>query len=134
MLSQTQIAVHEADLIFFLMDGRQGVTPVDSYFARWLRKENPTAPIHLVANKLEGYPDRWQDAHNECYQLGMGEAIPISAEHGEGLSLLLDALIPAYDRFETKDQDTQQIDVEDNKIDEEVRLSPIFLILTNSSR
>nr|CCA22109.1 ras family GTPase putative [Albugo laibachii Nc14]CCA23399.1 ras family GTPase putative [Albugo laibachii Nc14] len=119
MLSQTKIAVHEADLIFFLIDGRQGVTPVDSYFARWLRKENASAPIHAVANKLEGYPDRWQDSLNECYQLGMGEAIPISAEHGEGVSLLLDALIPSYDLFEKRNPVIQQNNEDDNKIDED---------------
>lgn len=100
MLEQTRKAVHEADLVFFLIDGRQGVTPIDSHFARWLRRENPEAPVHLVANKVEGYPDRWEDSLNECYQLGMGDAIPLSAEHGEGITNLIDVLIPAYDAHE----------------------------------
>ncbi|RLN87087.1 hypothetical protein BBJ28_00010947 [Nothophytophthora sp. Chile5] len=100
MLEQTRRAVHEADLVFFLIDGRQGITPIDTHFARWLRKEDPEAPVHLVANKVEGYPDRWEDALNDCYQLGLGGAIPMSAEHGEGITLLLDAIIPAYDAFE----------------------------------
>ncbi|EEY58454.1 ras family GTPase, putative [Phytophthora infestans T30-4] len=95
MLEQTRLAVHEADLVFFLVDGRQGITPVDKHFARWLRKENPQAPIHLVANKLEGDPERWEDELNDCYQLGMGGAIPLSAEHGEGITLLLDEIIPS---------------------------------------
>lgn len=100
MLEQTRKAVHEADLVFFLIDGRQGVTPIDSHFARWLRRENPEAPVHLVANKVEGYPDRWEDSMNECYQLGLGSAIPLSAEHGEGITNLIDMLIPAYDAHE----------------------------------
>lgn len=39
---------------------------------RWLRKENPAAPIHLVANKLEGYPGAWEEEHLQFYELGMG--------------------------------------------------------------
>lgn len=105
MLEQTRKAVHEADLVFFLIDGRQGVTPIDSHFARWLRKENPVAPVHLVANKVEGYPDRWEEEMNECFQLGMGDAIPLSAEHGEGITHLLDVLIPAYDAHEKESQE-----------------------------
>ncbi|GMF18572.1 unnamed protein product [Phytophthora lilii] len=104
MLEQTRLALHEADLVFFLVDGRQGVTPVDSHFARWLRRENPTAPVHLVANKLEGDPARWEDELNDCYQLGMGGAIPLSAEHGEGITLLLDEIIPEYEKFEKEKQ------------------------------
>ncbi|KAG6622663.1 ribosome-associated GTPase EngA [Phytophthora cinnamomi] len=100
MLEQTRRAVHEADLVFFLVDGRQGVTHVDTHFARWLRRENPKAPVHLVANKLEGDPARWESELNDCYQLGMGGAIPLSAEHGEGITLLLDEIIPEYEKFE----------------------------------
>ncbi|ETI50897.1 ribosome-associated GTPase EngA [Phytophthora nicotianae CJ01A1] len=107
MLEQTRLAVHEADLVFFLVDGRQGITPVDKHFARWLRKENPRAPIHLVANKLEGDPERWEDELNDCYQLGMGGAIPLSAEHGEGITLLLDEIIPVYEKFEKDKQDKE---------------------------
>ncbi|KAF4147657.1 KH-domain-like of EngA bacterial GTPase enzymes C-terminal [Phytophthora infestans] len=107
MLEQTRLAVHEADLVFFLVDGRQGITPVDKHFARWLRKENPQAPIHLVANKLEGDPERWEDELNDCYQLGMGGAIPLSAEHGEGITLLLDEIIPVYEKFEKEKQDKE---------------------------
>lgn len=104
MLEQTRLAVHEADLVFFLIDGRQGITPVDTYFARWLRREDTKAPIHLVANKLEGDPKRWDDELTDCYQLGMGGAIPLSAEHGEGVTLLLDEIIPLYEKFEQEKQ------------------------------
>jgi GTP-binding protein len=100
MLEQTRHAVHEADLVFFLIDGRQGITPIESHFARWLRKEDPSAPIHLVANKVEGYPDKWQDSIDECYQLGMGSPIPLSAEHGEGMTNLIDVLMPMIDEHD----------------------------------
>lgn len=108
MLEQTRRAVHEADLVFFLVDGRQGVTPIDAHFARWLRRENPEAPVHLVANKIEGDPDRFDDAINYCFRLGMGSPILLSAEHGEGTTDLLDVLIPAYDAFEKEQDDVQQ--------------------------
>ncbi|TDH69178.1 hypothetical protein CCR75_002869 [Bremia lactucae] len=107
MLEQTRLAVHEVDLVFFMVDGRQGVTPIDTHFARWLRRENPKAPIHLVANKLEGHPDRWETELNDCYSLGMGGAIPLSAEHGEGLTLLLDEIIPLYETFEQMKNDKE---------------------------
>lgn len=109
MLEQTRLAVHEADLVFFLIDGRQSVTPIDSHFARWLRRENPHAPIHLVANKLEGDADRWQSELNDCYQLGFDQAIPLSAEHGEGITGLLDVIIPLYDAHEAEQDEIQAL-------------------------
>jgi GTP-binding protein len=120
MLEQTRLAVHEANLVFFLVDGRQGITPVDTHFARWLRRENPKAPIHLVANKLEGGPERWDDELNDCYQLGMGSAIPLSAEHGEGITLLLDEIIPLYEKFEAEKKEKEaQIKEEDGEKEED---------------
>ncbi|KAL4163804.1 hypothetical protein KRP22_005231 [Phytophthora ramorum] len=120
MLEQTRLAVHEADVVFFLIDGRQGITPVDTHFARWLRRENPKAPIHLVANKLEGDPERWQDELNDCYQLGMGGAIPLSAEHGEGITLLLDEIIPEYEKFEkVKELKEAQVKEEEGEQEED---------------
>ncbi|CAH0489558.1 unnamed protein product [Peronospora farinosa] len=121
MLEQTRLAVHEADLVFFLVDGRQGITPVDTHFARWLRRENPKASVHLVANKLEGDPERWETELNDCYELGMGGAIPLSAEHGEGITLLLDEVIPMYEKFEKekhhKEAQGKEEDVEPEKDD-----------------
>ncbi|GMF19764.1 unnamed protein product [Phytophthora fragariaefolia] len=123
MLEQTRRAVHEADVIFFLVDGRQGVTHVDTHFARWLRRENPAAPVHLVANKLEGDPARWESELNDCFQLGMGGAIPLSAEHGEGLTLLLDEIIPEYEKFEklkeAKEAQTKQEQEQEEQEDDD---------------
>jgi predicted GTPase len=132
MLEQTRLAVHEADLVFFLIDGRQGVTPIDAHFARWLRKENAVAPVHLVANKLEGDSSRWESELNDCFQLGLGQAIPLSAEHGEGTTDLLDVILPLYDAHE-KQQDeieaahkaeAQEEGVATDKDDDDVRLGP----------
>ncbi|NQW00233.1 MAG: ribosome biogenesis GTPase Der [Rhodospirillales bacterium] len=90
MREQTEMAMAEADVTLFLIDGRAGVLPLDEHFANWLRK-NPT-PTLLVVNKCEGKAGR--AGLYESYGLGLGEPIPFSAEHGEGLSELYDALLP----------------------------------------
>ena len=88
MLAQTESAVNAADAVFFLIDARAGITPLDSHFAQWLRQKD--RPVVLVANKCEG---RKADAGlYEAFSLGLGQPIPISAEHGEGVLLLEDAL------------------------------------------
>ncbi|MGE0117050.1 MAG: ribosome biogenesis GTPase Der [Dongiaceae bacterium] len=90
MRRQTERAVADADLALFLIDARAGVTPVDRHFAAWLRKSGK--PVVLVANKCEG---RVGDAGlAEAFALGLGEPIPLSAEHGEGLGDLYDAVRP----------------------------------------
>lgn len=90
MREQTEMALAEADVTLFLIDGRAGVVPLDEHFANWLRK-HPT-PTLLVVNKCEGKAGR--GGLYESYGLGLGEPIPFSAEHGEGLSELYDALAP----------------------------------------
>lgn len=95
MREQTEMALQEADVTLFLIDGRAGVVPLDEHFASWLRKQ-PT-PTLLVVNKCEGKAGR--AGLYESYGLGLGEPIPLSAEHGEGLSELYDALAP-YDKEE----------------------------------
>ena len=88
MRRQTERAVADADLALFMIDARAGVTPVDRHFAAWLRKAGK--PVVVVANKAEG---RAGDAGlAEAFALGFGDPIPFSAEHGEGLSDLYDAL------------------------------------------
>ncbi len=90
MRQQTELALTEADVTLFLIDGRAGVVPLDEHFANWLRK-HPT-PTLLVVNKCEGKAGK--AGLYESYGLGLGEPIPLSAEHGEGLSELYDALLP----------------------------------------
>ncbi|HSR71944.1 MAG TPA: ribosome biogenesis GTPase Der, partial [Kiloniellales bacterium] len=88
MQAQTDRAVAEADLVLLLIDARTGVTPLDEHFAARLRRG--PAPVVLVANKCEGALG--EAGRLEAFALGLGEAIPISAEHGLGLSDLHDAM------------------------------------------
>ena len=88
MRAQTERAAQEADLVLFVIDARDGVTPVDQSFARWLRKQG--RPLLLLANKSEGKPGAAGIA--EAYGLGLGEPIAISAEHGEGFGDLYDGI------------------------------------------
>ena len=88
MQAQTKAAIAAADVALFLIDARTGTTPLDQAFADLLRKSG--RPVILLANKAEG---RAAEAGVlEAYALGLGEPIPISAEHGEGLADLYDAL------------------------------------------
>jgi GTP-binding protein len=88
MRAQTETAMAQADAILFLVDARAGLTPADRAFAAAVRKAG--RPVVLVANKSEG---RSASAGiYEAFGLGLGEPIGVSAEHGEGLSDLCDAL------------------------------------------
>ena len=94
MLEQTRRAVAEADVALLLIDARAGVTPIDSEFAGSLRRG--TTPVVLVANKCES--GAGQAGLLESYALGLGEPVPLSAEHGEGMALLYEALSPFVDQ------------------------------------
>lgn len=89
MRSQTEQALQEADVTLMLYDARSGVTPMDEHFASWLRRSK--AHSILAANKCEG---KLANANvYEAYGLGLGEPIAISAEHGEGLGELYQAIV-----------------------------------------
>ncbi len=88
MLKQTQSAIAGADAVLFLMDARVGLTPTDRSFADLVRKSGK--PTILVANKSEGAAG--QTGALEAYALGLGEPVAMSAEHGEGLADLYDAV------------------------------------------
>jgi GTPase len=88
MQAQTAAAVIQADAVLFVVDARAGVTPVDRAFADVVRKSGK--PAILVANKSEGRAGA--DGAFEAYTLGLGDPVAISAEHGEGLADLYDAL------------------------------------------
>jgi GTP-binding protein len=88
MRAQTEAAIRESDAVMFMIDARVGVTPVDHAFADIVRRAGK--PVILVANKCEGKVG-WSGAY-EAFELGLGEPVPISAEHNEGLSGLFDAL------------------------------------------
>ena len=88
MRAQTDRAVATADLALLLIDARAGITPLDRHFADWLRR-GPT-PVVLVANKCESRAG--EAGRLEAFALGLGEPVPLSAEHNLGLSDLRDAI------------------------------------------
>jgi GTPase len=103
MSAQTQAAVSDADAALFLIDAREGLTPFDEEIGRWLRTQ--TTPVIVVANKVEG---RAAEAGVlEAYRLGLGEPIAVSAEHGEGVADLFEALRPhvEHEHFEIETED-----------------------------
>ena len=85
---QTEIAIHEANLIIFVVDGRAGVLPVEKTFSRYLIKTNK--PVVVLVNKCEG--SKGMLGLTESNSLGFETVIPFSAEHGDGLSDLYDTL------------------------------------------
>lgn len=90
MRALTERSLDEADVALLVIDARNGITSADRHFARWLRRSG--RPIVLVANKAEA---RSTLANiGEAYALGLGDPVPISAQHGEGLAELYEQLRP----------------------------------------
>jgi GTP-binding protein len=106
MRQQTEAAVDGAQVALFVVDGRAGITPLDEEIARWLR--STTTPVVFAVNKAEG--KHGQDTVMEGYALGFGEGIAISAEHGEGLADLFQALMPYVDGAEPEASDIESPD------------------------
>jgi len=91
MRAQTETAIDEADLTLFVVDAKMGLTHVDKTLAEMLRKRG--RPVVLVANKSEA---RGSDSgFYDAFTLGLGEPCPISAEHGQGMMDLRDAIVEA---------------------------------------
>jgi GTPase len=86
---QAQLAIDEADVIIFLVDGREGLSSADRNVGTILRRSGK--PIVLGVNKLD-HPKHHVSAY-EFYELGFGEPIPVSSEHGSGTGDLLDAVV-----------------------------------------
>ncbi|NMB00509.1 MAG: ribosome biogenesis GTPase Der [Firmicutes bacterium] len=90
---QAMIAVEQADVIVFVVDGRAGLTGVDEEIADILRRHNK--PVILCVNKAESTESVWEAAV-DFYSLGMGEPILVSAEHGRNIGDLLDAVVEHF--------------------------------------
>jgi GTPase len=90
MRQQTEAAVRDADAALFLIDAREGLTPLDEEIGRWLRVES--TPVIVVANKAEGRAS--ENGILEAFRLGLGDPVALSAEHGEGVADLFEALRP----------------------------------------
>jgi GTPase len=115
MRQQTQAAVNEADVALFVIDSRAGIVPLDEEIGRWLRGSD--TPVVILANKAEG---KAQDGGvYEAFNLGFGDPIPFSAEHGLGLDDLFHALRPHVEREE----------VEEEFVDEENLSGPLKLTI-----
>ncbi|MAQ81878.1 MAG: ribosome biogenesis GTPase Der [Maritimibacter sp.] len=108
----TERAVEMADICLFLVDARAGILPDDRVFADILRRKN--AHVILAANKAEG--NAADAGVYEAYELGLGEPVRLSAEHGEGIADLLQVLMPIADEFtartEAAEAEAPEIDVE----------------------
>lgn len=94
MRRQTEAAVQQADVALFLFDARAGLNPLDEEIARWLRGSD--TPVILAGNKAEGRAS--EDGLMESFALGLGEPLALSAEHGQGMADLFQALLPHIDR------------------------------------
>ena len=106
MRHQTETAVAQADVALFLIDARAGIVPLDEEIARWLR--GSTTPVVLVANKAEGRAG--DTGILESLSLGFGAPVQMSAEHGEGVADLVEALLP---HLESKGDD-EETDAEED--------------------
>jgi GTP-binding protein len=98
-----ETAVGMADLVLFVVDAREGLTPIDRHFAQWLRRQG--RPVLLIANKAEGRSAN--SAVLEAYELGLGDPIAVSAEHGEGIAGLMSEiadLLPAAEDTPREEQ------------------------------
>jgi len=115
MRAQTEAAVRAADVALFMVDARAGVTPLDEEIARWLRSSD--VPTVLVANKAEGRAA--ESGLFEAFGLGFGDPVPLSAEHGEGLAELFEALAPLIDR----PSDAEAEDDEEDRPDAPLKLA-----------
>ena len=116
MRAQTEAALAEAELIIFLIDGREGVTALDERFAAIVRKAGK--PVILAVNKCEG--SRGEDGALEAWSLGLGEPVPVSAAHGEGISDL-------YARLAELVESDTDIDIDPDAEDEEEVDAPLRL-------
>ncbi len=101
MQAQTAAAVAQADAVLFVVDARVGITPADRAFADVARKSGK--PTILVANKSEGRAGA--EGAFDAYTLGLGDPVPVSAEHGEGLADLYDALRAALPEATAEPED-----------------------------
>ena len=117
MRAQTEAAIDEADLSLFLVDAKFGLTPLDSTLAEMLRRRGK--PVVLVANKSEA---RGSDAgFYDAYTLGLGEPCPISAEHGQGMIDLRNAIVAAIGEEKAfADEDVAETDVDVRPTEEEL--------------
>lgn len=105
MRRQAQIAIEMADVILFIVDGKEGLTASDIEVAQMLRKSKKR--IVLAVNKIDNLKD--EDNSYEFYNLGLGDPVAISAAQGKGLGDLLDEVVKDFDTLMEDEEDDEYI-------------------------
>jgi len=108
MTAQTMAAIDDAHVVMMMVDCRSGIIPSDRYFASLIRDSGK--PVILVVNKAEGRGGG--EGALEAYSLGMGDPIAISAEHGEGMGALYDALVRELEAAGLESEETPKEDLQ----------------------
>ena len=124
MRKQTEVSLQGANVALFVVDSRSGLTPLDREIAAWLRTSN--VPVVLLANKVEGRAS--EAGVLESYELALGEPVPFSAEHGEGLSDLFQALLPHLEPDGPPDE-APEVAADDEEDEEAFNASPLKLAI-----
>ncbi len=109
MREQSRLAMDEADLILFVMDGRTGLTPADREVVEMLRRVNK--PVFYLVNKVDG--DKLESGIGDFYALGVENLYPVSAEHNRGVGDLMDVVLAALpvEQSEEPDEEVTRIAV-----------------------
>jgi len=105
MRRQANIAIETADVIVFVVDGKEGLTPADHEVANMLRKSKK--PVVLVVNKVDSL--REEENGWEFYNLGIGEPITISASQGLGIGDMLDRIVEGFGDYKVDEEDDEYI-------------------------
>jgi GTP-binding protein len=121
MRAQTEAAVAQADVALFLIDARAGLVPLDEEIARWLRGSK--TPVILVANKAEGRAG--ESGILESLSLGFGDPVALSAEHGEGMVELFEALLPHVEGDERVERPEEEMEGDEFNPDAPLKLAII---------
>lgn len=103
---QAELAVELADVVLLLVDGKEGLVNADYDAANFLRRYN--VPVILVVNKLDNFEI---EKTHEFYSLGLGEPVPISAEHNKGIGDLLDIVVSKFDRKVDPDEEKDKVKI-----------------------
>src|SRR6201996_1755803 len=119
MQEQTETAIGLADALMFVIDARIGLTPNDRAFADFARRANK--PVLLLANKSEG--KHGEIGVMESYALGRGDPIQISAEHGEGMGDLYDALRDLMPEAEEEAEDSDDLEADEDDTQRPIRVA-----------
>jgi GTP-binding protein len=104
MAKQTRQAVAESDVVLFVVDARAGLSAQDHEIAQYLRRLGK--PTMLVANKAEGMTQGVQLA--EFFELGLGEVLPVSSAHGQGVRGMLERALDVIPGFSEDDEDVSE--------------------------